>query len=308
VAICSGGADSVDRQVAQDIAFNYGVDFQAKDGNASAPDDFLLNCKKIAFANNGDSNARTVALSPDNDHNIMRLHGNGGEICRGYYYPFRLEKRLTSLSKNNAKQLLKQKFFKKQLIGLSNESVQALLKNFDEELNLCAELGESGCDLLDLFYAYERNAVWGQHRARNTWRKLYGPFNDPALMRAIFQLPSPIGFPPHLHKFVVRRHVSKMYWRWINDAWLLPWQSERVGFRILEKLHRKISVAIPGSGRTDDVMDIAKLRNLAFAGALHPLLVDVVKRSSPIWRTLVDEESLQKLLVRDEMARSTVTS
>lgn len=330
IPICVGDPDSLDVQVAREICAQYQIPYQTRGATVSSPEDFLRACGKAAFANNGDNNAISYIIdAPYYDcakRTTTILHGNGGEIYRGSYYPTELRKPSSILSIDRARSALLNKFESSGAgLSLEDAAVAALRDRICATVDSYAAMSASGYDLLDLIYTCERNAVWAQGRSRNVWHSYWGPFNDAVLMRGAFRMPAPIGFPPVLHREVIRRYAPDVYWKPVNkksilplDDWDFRWQIigmlyKRVPSRtrIASKLYRTaLSVGFP-RGRLlskSSQLGLQEMRRAAFAGTFYDAIVGLVSADRSIVPDLLGNEQMRGLLSKQRIATSTPTT
>ena len=310
IPICTGAPRSADVRVARDMCARYGLDFLAQTAETPAADAFRTELDRLAFTNNGDANANRLLIQPTNGYpgdEILQLHGNGGEIYRGYTYPHAGG----PLSTAQARDVLRGQITRRVPAAFAAEAAAAAVDRFVETVDGYAPLCRDGHDLMDLVYACERNAVWGQARARMTWQWLWGPYSDAALMRAAFRLPAPIGRPPRLHLQILRRLAPELVWLPVNDRWVFPLQGGGPGVRLLDRGYRRIRSVrnAPGKLRrmarragilTDDtpkadMLNIEHLRGRAVAGLRAPLAALLTDRGTATGG-LIDADGVHRLM------------
>lgn len=306
VPVCVGGPACTDVNVAHRLCSNYGISFARTETVTPSAEEFAAEATRLAFAANGDANSNRLVLQPRQGYttdDVLQLHGNGGEIYRGYYYPRVRGVLRPALGIDKARHLLTAKCLMRQPEGLDPQAAASMREKLAAALAGYEPLCRDGYDLLDLFYACERNAVWGQARSRMTWRMLWSPFNCVPLLRAAFVLPSPIGDPALLHREVIRRNVRKGYWTPVNGEWLMPLQRRNAISRGLDKLdrrsrrlQRRLRRHVSRRHGTSVSLDIEGGRRDALAGSLHDYVRPLLTDEAAVCTTLLGRPSIERLL------------
>jgi hypothetical protein len=221
----SGTTDQLDVSVSAKIADKLGIDHSNYLMNDPG-DTFLANCRLRAFIMNGDTNARRALGRYPNIGELMfpKFHGGGGEIYRGFYYPrekieyYRRQMTLDSARKCLARKVL----IKNRIEHIEKSLVDGVNERLDESISTVALLSELPADVLDLYYIYERYAHWGSIASRQTWKRWMSPFEVPDVIRMAFELPPPIGAENRIHKAIIRKYLSELYWWPVNGESYLP--------------------------------------------------------------------------------------
>src|SRR5690606_25598541 len=86
-------------------------------------------------------------------------------------------------------------------------SVSRIRQRLTDTLVQLSAISKNTYDLLDLFYLYERYALWGAFGERNSWGRRWTPFNNTKAIGLAFHLHAPIGVNCTIHELLVRRHL-----------------------------------------------------------------------------------------------------
>ena len=102
---------------------------------------------------------------------------------------------------------------------MGTTSVLARLNAIVDEL---ATFSVNGYDILDMFYLYERSAVWGAAQERQTWKdSRWSPFNSQKMIRMAYIMPAPIAQFATIHHQILRRFTPRASWVRVNRKLLV---------------------------------------------------------------------------------------
>ena len=238
IATTWGEANSMDIRVAHRLTKMYGTRFSSFVEAPPLPDDFVARCDLLAFAMNGGTPGKRAMKYPTEftRHPKTYACGSGGEIFRGYYYhhsPFLSQ---TSLTPTDAYQILRKGTRIAKLPWKSPELADAVLARLNAVVDDYAAFSTNGFDILDMFYLYERMAVWGAATARQTWKDpRWSPFMSTQMIRMAYMMPAPIAHFATIHRESLRRFAPRAYWIRINGDALLPLEGPGPVLRVLKE-------------------------------------------------------------------------
>jgi hypothetical protein len=229
--LCSttGGERSLDVRVARRLAHSFGAQHQRRDVEAPATEDFSRVLSLMAFFANGDTSAkRALTRSPKLTAPRASLAGGtGGEIFRGFFYPYLgVAARAPLGSSELADKLLRWRFRRFDKLAFQEPELRSSLRSrLEETLRALAVHSSHPHDLLDLFYLFERYGRWGARPACFPWNTAWTPFESIPAIRAALKLPAPIGDQCTAHALLIRRHLpARAYWTPINGGQLVTLQ------------------------------------------------------------------------------------
>jgi hypothetical protein len=284
-AITVGEPDDLDVIVAKRLARAYGLghaSLRSSDCAAPSSDDFATHGALVAFATNGDSNAKVLAIQPLPQFVStppLLLCGEGGEIFRGYYYS---DRDIPPLSFRDSVSRLRG--YVAGVAGHESDMRTALTARLEAAIDQYADISSNPHDLLDLFYTYERFGVWGAHVRRQTWDPLrWSPFYVRHLVRSAFRLPAPVARHARIHAEVLRRFARMAYWLPVNGARRLPLEGKgpvRTGLAKLDVWSQSVlRSALGAMGRSASVsagMGLEQLRAHAISHDLREYVADLL--------------------------------
>ncbi|MEM7671557.1 MAG: hypothetical protein AAF317_20945 [Pseudomonadota bacterium] len=188
-AFSEGPADSLDVTVAREICRRYGISFEHR---LTPPADtaFILDSwSRTAASSNGHIDISILASrQPSCGTTIC---GDGGEIHRGYYYPYTPFQRLIDRD------------------GAATEARAAIGRKLpggdrlDAAVSRLAAPGTSGREVMDRFYIAERFGIWNQKLTRDGEARI-SPFYA---RRAMGRLGQGLWSRPHVN--LIARHLAK---------------------------------------------------------------------------------------------------
>lgn len=193
-AFSEGPADSQDVMVAAEICKRYGIAFTHRTTYHRSFEEVLNDWSHAAALNNGHIEVNILA---SRGKSIPTVCGDGGEIYRGYYYPYRPFERLRSPVSIDPHQVLKKK------MG-GGERLNTVLAHL-------SKLTEGPRAVLDLFYATERFGVWNQKLAREGSQRV-SPFYARKAFHAVGN-----GRDCLLHCELIEKYLPKTMEIPIND-------------------------------------------------------------------------------------------
>lgn len=225
--LTTGRPEDLDARVAGSICRHYGLSHEVIEAPVPQTNDFIDNLSSLAFYLNGDTNGKRAcreAYAYDVNAPIA-IGGGGGEIFRGYYYP--PGNMVAKCDARDAARYMSERRFGRlgKLTGVAQEARRAVAQRVRNQFELYATWTPEPWDWFDLFYLYERFARWALANRRAFQPPKYYLFDGPALVKSVYQLPSPIGKHCHLHQAVVRELSSYLYWLPINGKSLYVFQS-----------------------------------------------------------------------------------
>jgi hypothetical protein len=222
-----GEEKNLDVVVARQLARLVGARHERRQPTPPTTEDFAGLSRLFAFFCSGDTNAkRALGRLPELE---PRSHpfagGNGGEIFRGFFYPYfgatgTAPKSMQAL----LARLVSYRFRRLGRLPFSDPASSAAVKErLQQALGRYERCSSNPYDVVDLLYLFERYGRWGAYQACLPWRRSWTPFESVEAIRDGFRLPAPIGKFSDVHALLVRRFLpARAYWMPINGGQLLP--------------------------------------------------------------------------------------
>lgn len=299
-----GEPGSLDVRVARVLAARSGLRTSHPPFHVPSPQTFIAHCDLLAFYMNGDiSGKRAVAALPLMAASAAaHAHGMGGGILKNLYY--RQEWR------DAAHQPVEAAFdalwprLRKRFAALPWPDAQGAQEAFEGDVRQAFEawipLSGNGYDLLDLFYLYERQRVWGAMPACLPWLHGYwSPFESPGLTRMAYRLPAPLQRFCAFHRVVIRRYVPGGSWMRVNGKrrpWLEGPGRARAALRALDRVGLRCAMRLPRAARWTPSRDVEQLRAEAFAGPLASTMRDLLEVRGGFGEALFGADGINRLL------------
>ncbi len=223
IATSCGEPNNVEVRVGSRLAKMYGTNFSSFVEAPPAPVDFVTHCDLLAFSMNGGTTSRRAMKYSTKFSKNPKTYacGAGGEIFRGFYYPHAPYFMPLKLSPTDALRILRKRTRIDKLpwkFPELSEAIHVRLKTLVDEL---AAFSNNGYDILDMYYLYERSAVWGAAQERQTWKEpRWSPFNSTKMIKTAFTMPAPIAKFSTIHHEAIRRFTPKAYWVRVNGKLL----------------------------------------------------------------------------------------
>jgi hypothetical protein len=226
LASTTGQAGSPDVVVAERLAALVGARHERQEPVRPIADDFVGSTRLRAFFCSGDTNAkRAMTRLPRMDPAAPpHAGGTGGEIYRGFFYPyFGVTGTAPRGSERIAQRLLDYRFRRLAKLPFSDASFASGVRaRLGDALNLLQSCSGNPYDLVDLLYLFERYGRWGAAQASLPWRVSWSPFESVSAIVAAFQLPAPIGKYCSVHSLLIRKYLpERAYWMPINGGQFL---------------------------------------------------------------------------------------
>ena len=304
--ICVGEANSLDVQTARRIAKLYRIPFSPTPVVFPSPDEFLDECDLLAFATNGDGNSSRFMIRPQEGYRrneFLQLHGWGGELFRGYFYPPQSFRKAPELSLADANQIVSKKILKSPVLKRLVDFTDELKTRLSSVLNEYSVWSTDGYDLLDVFNLYEPFTVKGETRGRMTWRKQWSPFFSRQAIQLAFMMPSPICDFSRLHQESIRRFAPKAYWIRINGEQMLPFEGRNLMAYWLRKVDRCYWRVFRRTQRIlhqqkfqSETRKIEQLRIDYLAKPLIDVVYDLMMSERSFARTILGRQGLESVL------------
>lgn len=184
IAFSEGPADSEDVMVARQICAQSGITFTHRQTSQQPIDKILENWSRASANNNGHIEVNILASQNDNEPTIC---GDGGEIFRGYFYPYEPFQRLRRGFREPPETSIAKK------IGAS-ERLKASVQRLS---------GTTAAETMDRFYLAERFGVWNQKLFRSSQHRL-SPFYARAAMVGLGN-----GLDASLHVSLINAYLPK---------------------------------------------------------------------------------------------------
>jgi hypothetical protein len=159
-AFSEGPADSLDVVVAEEVARRAGVRFVHRQTIAPPTDAMVAAWERLATENNGNFDVSILASMRTDQPSGVIVCGDGGEIHRGYFYPF------LRFAPWTASDVLRRKY---------RGHPAAVLDRVEKVAMRLRHRSTTERETLDRFYATERFGVWNQKLARSGGRRI-SPF------------------------------------------------------------------------------------------------------------------------------------
>lgn len=193
-AFSEGPANSQDVTVAAEICKRYGISFEHRTTRERRPEDVLNDWSHSAALNNGHIEVNILASRGKPEATVC---GDGGEIYRGYFYPYRPFERLRGKTSISPQRVLQKK------VGGGDRLTAAITH--------LSGMTQDPYALLDLFYATDRFGVWNQKLARESSQRI-SPFYARKAFGAVGH-----GLDCAVHCALLRRYLPKTMDLPIND-------------------------------------------------------------------------------------------
>lgn len=309
IATTTGAAHSLDVRVARRLAHSFGAEHVRREVDTPTAGDFTRVLELMAFFAGGDTNGkRALTSAPSMAARRPFAGGTGGEIFRGFFYPY-VGASPTALSNEQlADKLLRWRFRRYDKLHFRDSGARLAVR---QRLLLALERSRAGSqgahDVLDLFYLLERYGRWGARPACFPWNAVWTPFESVAAIRAALRLPAPRGSWCTAHALLIRRHLPlRAYWTPINagpfaalqgPGWLRHWLRQGLGVRglVQQKLERRVQRE---SATPDD------LRARILAQELQPVVRALLQDSGSLSLELLGASGVERLLSEHESKRN----
>jgi hypothetical protein len=310
LASTSGGDRSLDVRVARRLARCFGAEHVRRDVEAPAAEDFTRVLELMAFFANGDTSAkRALTRLPSVGPGLPLLAGGtGGEIFRGFFYPYLGVSARRLSSEELADKLLRWRFRRYEQLAFQEPSLRTAVRTrLEEALRALSLHSQLPHDILDLFYLFERYGRWGARPACFPWSSAWTPFESIGAIRAALQLPAPVGSHCTVHSLLIRRHLpARAYWTPLNGAQLVPLQGPgrvrhllRQGLGVSGLFQQKLERRLQRRSLTPD-----DLRARFLAQDLRAVVRSLLADPGSLSRELFGGDGVDALLVEHEQKRN----
>lgn len=206
-AFCEGPETSDDVITARRICERTGIRLEHWTTPALSEveeDAFVRAWSRAAVECNGNFNTSVLASRIAADDAVlggMSVCGDGGEIYRGVYEPYRPYGSLIGTPERPAEEVLARKF-------LSEGRNYAVLRRLTDVMARLRRGARSEAHVLQRFYVTERFGVWNQKLARaGGGRRRIGPFYGRHAMRAVDESAETAAMGRRLHHTLVARYL-----------------------------------------------------------------------------------------------------
>jgi hypothetical protein len=292
------GAFSQDVRVARQLSQALGIVHEARPLQEPSPEAFASNARFLAIATNAVANS-DAAFGP-----ALRVAreppvplGAGGEIFRGFYYNYLRRQRVQS-PESVAAALLRSPLSTVRSTPFADASINlALERRVVASFEQLARLSSDPFDLTDLFYIFERVGRW----SATIWQRALGPNFMPLVngraMRALLELPSPVGDHAVLPHLIARHGSRRVYLAPVNGAELLylegPGRARhalRETLRFSARLLRKARQRFQLEERSPRQLRLSELQN-----TLHGFVREQLSSPRSLARALFTSAELARL-------------
>ncbi len=226
LAQTSGAPESEDVVVARWLAKLVGVPHQLAEQSAPQVESFQAMTRLQAICMNGLTNAKRALTRIPHWEPRRRVlcGGEGGELYTGFLYRSGRGLPARTSVDELASRLVTHRFKRWRSLAITDQEwIERLTRRLVESLGRLASISEDTHDLLDLFYLYERYALWGAYGEHSTWTRRWTPFNNTIAIRRAYRLPPPIGVHCTVHELLIRRHLPLLaYLTPVNGSEFLP--------------------------------------------------------------------------------------
>lgn len=311
LATTSGGDSSLDVRVARRLARSFGAEHQRREVEAPAAEDFTRVLSLMAFFANGDTSAKRALTRLPNLTSPLRWFagGTGGEIFRGFFYPYLGVAARTGTSISElADKLLRWRFRRHDKLAFQEPDVRGVVRSrLEETLRSLSVHSNHPHDLLDLFYLFERYGRWGARPACYPWNAAWTPFESISAIREALKLPAPVGNHCTAHALLIRRHLpARAYWTPINGGQLVPLQGPgmlrhllRQGLNVRGLLQQKLQRKWQRSSVTPD-----DVRARCLAEELSPVVRSLLQDQGSLSLDLFGAAGVERLLAEHTAQRN----
>ena len=221
----NGSASSLDVRVAARLAKLVGAKHTSSLPGEPSAGAFEAHNRLRAFALDGSADARRAMASLPrwNPGRTIVAGGVGGEIFRGFFYPYFATGQVPASVEQLMATLLKWRFRRLATLPFADPAVRDRLRDrLGSRLTELARFGEGGHDTLDLFYLYDRYALWGAASERGTWSQRFTPYEAKGAIALAYQLPPPVGSRCTVMPRAIRRFLpARAYFAPVNGTSLL---------------------------------------------------------------------------------------
>lgn len=296
-----GAADSRDVVVARRLAELTGVRHSITPVRPPDPSSFSAMTRLMSLCMNGMTNAkRALAPLPRWDPEKLALAGGeGGEIYTGFYYGAARGLHRTHISSQQLAERLIERRFKRlaALPFIDSQLVARIRERLETSLERLASVSRQPFDLLDLFYLYERYALWGAYGTRITWSPRWTPYNNIAAIRQAYRLPAPIGAHCTVQALLVRRHLP---WRAslmpVNGSELLPLGGPGRQRELLRQLLKRVATRLSRTPRATNGQQPFPSREKIFNHELREQIHDLLLSSASMGVELFGRTGMERVL------------
>ena len=307
----TGGERSLDVRVARRLAHSFGAQHQRREVEAPAAEDFTRVLSLMAFFANGDTSAKRALTRLPNlsGPRASLAGGTGGEIFRGFFYPYLGVSAGARIAiPELADKLLRWRFRRFEQLAFQEPAVRSTLRSrLKETLSALGVHSTHPHDLLDLFYLFERYGRWGARPACFPWNSAWTPFESSAAIREALKLPAPVGNHCTAHVLLIRRHLpARAYWTPINAGQLVPLQGPgqlrhllRQGLNVRGLLQQKLERRLQGSSLTPD-----DVRARLLAEQLSPVVRSLLQDQGSLSLDLFGAAGVERLLAQHGAQRN----
>lgn len=227
MATTTGAPDSIDVRWARRISRLLGVEHEVVEPSIPTHDSFAKNLELLAYVTNGDTDGkRALSSAQTTAPGALLLSGLGGEIFRGYYYPYYERGRLLGGTRDASAEAVKSLLLRKVFSDFARLEVDADLKRrvedrLGESLSAFDAYARSIYAYMDCFYLRERFGIWGALNSRRLWIRSLAPFHSVRAIRLALQLPPPLG-NQRIQADIIKTFLPRrLYWMPVNGTELL---------------------------------------------------------------------------------------
>lgn len=265
VAFSEGPTDSEDVMVARQICTQNGIAFTHRQTSPQPIDTILENWSRASANNNGHIEVNILASQYGDEPTIC---GDGGEIFRGYFYPYVPFQSLRGRVRETAERAIVKK------LG-DSERLRASVHRLS---------GTTAAETMDHFYLAERFGVWNQKLFRSSRHRL-SPFYARAAMVGLGN-----GLNAPLHVKLINAYLPKSAHLPINGE--APPSLYRGGTIATARLEARILVG-KVKRRLLRSADLQNAREKAMAEAMEKIPEGFLNQQGQGWADLGAQRFLQ---------------
>jgi hypothetical protein len=309
LATTTGSPDSVDVKWARRICSLLDIEHEVIRPSVPTHESFSKNLELLAYVTNGDTDGkRALSGAQSTAPGALLLSGLGGEIFRGYYYPYyrrgHWRQSEARASAATVKALLLRKAFPHfAKLEIHQDLKRQVESRLEESLASFDVYAKSVYAFLDCFYLRERYGVWGSLNSRRLWARSVAPFHSTQAMRLVARLPTPWG-DQRIQAEIVRNYLPRrLYWMPVNGSETLTLHGTgTLKFWLRDTVKRASVLAGRVHPQPSSQKSHERVRAELLAGEVYGLVHEMLLAPDSLALDLMPKQAVEQLL-RDHRKR-----